>query len=98
MAKGEWSAKVTVMGVCLDPTSYQALSDFMADVPGAVLTGNVDHYSSAEREVGHALDIPHVEREVSCVLNIHMHTCLLCRPIPSRKGSSQPCVRAAPNI
>ncbi len=78
MAKGEWSAKVTVMGVCLDPTSYQALSDFMADVPGAVLTGNVDHYSSAEREVGHALDIPHVEREVSLSLDLpHTRICFI---------------------
>ncbi len=78
MAKGEWSAKVTVMGVCLDPTSYQALSDFMADVPGAVLTGNVDHYSSAEREVGHALDIPHVEREVSLNLDLpHTRICFI---------------------
>jgi pilus assembly protein CpaE len=66
------------MGVCLDPTSYQALSDFMASVPGAVITGNVDHYSSAEREVGRGLDIQHVEREASVTLGLpHTRICFI---------------------
>jgi len=78
MATGEWAARVTVMGVCLDSTSYQALSDFMAGVPEAVITGNVDHYSSAEREVGRALDIPHVEREVGRALDLpHTRICFI---------------------
>ena len=78
MATGEWAARVTVMGVCLDSTSYQALSDFMAGVPEAVITGNVDHYSSAEREVGRALDIPHVEREVGPALDLpHTRICFI---------------------
>ncbi len=74
----EWSAKVVVMGVCLDPTSYQALSDLMAGVPGAVNIGNLDHYGSAEREVGRALDIPHVERELGRALDIpHTRICFI---------------------
>ena len=78
MAMGKWTAKVTLMGVCLDATSYHALSEFMASVPGAVITGNVDHYSSAEREVGRALDIPHVEREVGRGLDLaHTRICFI---------------------
>ncbi len=78
MATREWSVKVTVMGVCLDPASYQALSDFMAGVPEAVITGNVDNYSSAERETGRALEIPHVEREVGITLGLpHTRICFI---------------------
>jgi len=78
MAARELSAKVTVMGVCLDPASYQALLDFMASVPGAVVNGNVDHYSSAEREAGRALEIPHVEREVGLTLGLpHTRICFI---------------------
>jgi len=78
MSTGKWAAKVTVMGVCLDQTSYNALTDFMADVPGAVITGNVDNYSGAEREVGRGLDIPHVEREVGHSLELpHTRICFI---------------------
>jgi pilus assembly protein CpaE len=51
------STRVAVMAVCLDPTSYQALSHFMSGVPGAEMLGNVNHYSGAEREVGRNLDL-----------------------------------------
>jgi pilus assembly protein CpaE len=44
------------MAVCLDSASHQALSHFIAAVPGAVMVGNLDHYSGAEREIGRALD------------------------------------------
>jgi pilus assembly protein CpaE len=59
MATVEKSARVAVMAVRLDITSYEALSHFMAGVPGAVLAGNLDHYVGAEREVGRALDMAH---------------------------------------
>ena len=49
--------RIAVIAVCLDPASYQALSHFMEGVPGAVVLGNLDHYASAEREVGRALDL-----------------------------------------
>jgi len=45
------------MAVCLDATSYEALSHFMAGVPGAVIIGNLDHYVGVEREIGRALDL-----------------------------------------
>ena len=60
MATLESSARVAVMAVCLDPASYQALSHFMAGVPGAVIIGNLDHYAGVEREVGRALHLPHI--------------------------------------
>ena len=44
------------MGICLDPTSYHAVSQFAAGVPGAAMIGNLDHYAGAEREIGRALD------------------------------------------
>jgi pilus assembly protein CpaE len=47
------------MAVCLDQTSYEALSHFVAGVPGAVIIGNLDHYAGVEREVGRALDLAH---------------------------------------
>ena len=59
MATVESLGRVAVIAVCLDPTSYQALSHFMAGVPGAVIIGNLDHYAGVEREVGRALDLPH---------------------------------------
>src|SRR5712664_5009320 len=57
MATVEKSARVAVVAVCTDPTSYEALSHFMAGVPGAVIVGNLDHYVGVEREVGRALDL-----------------------------------------
>jgi pilus assembly protein CpaE len=44
------------MGVCLDPTTYEALSYFLAGAPGSTVLGNLDHYAGAEREIGRALD------------------------------------------
>src|SRR5690348_9905329 len=52
----ETTARVAVMAVCLDPGSYQALSHFMAGIPGAVTVGNLEQYSGAEREAAHALE------------------------------------------
>ena len=60
MGTVERSARVGVMAVCLDATSYEALSHFMAGVPGAVIIGNLDHYVGVEREVGRALHLPHI--------------------------------------
>src|SRR5258708_14742603 len=57
MGTVERSARVGVMAVCLDATSYEALSQFMAGVPGAVIFGNPDHYVGVEREIGRALDL-----------------------------------------
>jgi pilus assembly protein CpaE len=57
VATVEKSARVAAMAVCLDHTSYEALSHFMAGVPGAVIIGNLDHYAGVEREVGRALDL-----------------------------------------
>ncbi|HET7107410.1 MAG TPA: AAA family ATPase [Candidatus Acidoferrum sp.] len=57
MATVERSARIGVMAVCLDATSFEALSHFMAGVPGAVIYGNPDHYVGVEREVGRALDL-----------------------------------------
>ena len=57
MATGENSARIGAMAVCLDATSYEALSHFMAGVPGAVIFGNLDHYVGGEREIGRALDL-----------------------------------------
>jgi pilus assembly protein CpaE len=56
MAMVEKSARIAVMAVRLDPTSFEALSHFMAGVPGAAVIGNLDHYAGVEREVGRALD------------------------------------------
>ena len=56
----EKSARIAVMAVCLDTTSYEALSHFMAGVPGAVIIGNLDHYVGVEREVGRGLDLAHI--------------------------------------
>jgi pilus assembly protein CpaE len=56
MATVESSTGVGVITVCLDATSYEAISYFIAGVPGAVVVGNLDHYSGAERNIGRALD------------------------------------------
>jgi pilus assembly protein CpaE len=57
MGTVERSARVGVMGVCLDVASFEALSHFLAGVPGAVIYGNPDHYVGVEREIGRALDL-----------------------------------------
>ena len=57
MGTVERSARIGVMAVCLDATSYEALSHFMSGVPGAVIFGNPDHYVGVEREIGRALDL-----------------------------------------
>src|SRR5215467_16216857 len=59
MAAAQSSNRVAVMSVCLDPTSYHAVSQFVAGVPGAVMVGNLDHYAGAEREIGRTLDFAH---------------------------------------
>ncbi len=59
MGSVERSARVAAMAVCLDQSSYEALSHFVAGVPGAVIIGNLDHYTGVEREVGRALDLAH---------------------------------------
>src|SRR5712664_170413 len=59
MGTVERSPRVAAMAVCLDQTSYEALSHFVAGVPGAVIIGNLDHYAGVEREVGRALDLAH---------------------------------------
>lgn len=59
MPTAQTSNRVAVMAVCLDPTSYHAVSQFVAGVPGAVMVGNLDHYAGAEREIGRALDFAH---------------------------------------
>src|SRR6266478_532955 len=59
MGTVERSPRVAAMAVCLDQTSFEALSHFVAGVPGAVILGNLDHYAGVEREVGRALDLAH---------------------------------------
>ena len=59
MGSVERSARVAAMAVCLDQTSFEALSHFVAGVPGGVIIGNLDHYAGVEREVGRALDLAH---------------------------------------
>jgi len=59
MGTAERSARVAAMAVCLDQVSFEALSHFVAGVPGAVIIGNLDHYAGVEREVGRALDLAH---------------------------------------
>src|SRR2546426_8339901 len=48
--------RIALMGVCLDPMSYKALSHCVMAIPGAVTVGNLDRYVGAEREVGRALE------------------------------------------
>ena len=57
MATPEKPSRVAIMAVCVDAMSYEALSHFVAGVPGAALLGNLDHYVGVEREVGRALDL-----------------------------------------
>src|SRR6266481_1724304 len=57
MATAEASARIAVIAVCLDATSYHAVSQFVAGMPGAAVVGNLDHYVGVEREVGRALDL-----------------------------------------
>src|SRR6266404_4107721 len=59
MGSVERSARVAAMAVCLDQSSFEALSHFVAGVPGAVIIGTLDHYTGVEREVGRALDLAH---------------------------------------
>ena len=56
MATVEASTSLAVITVCLDPTSREAVSYFIGGVPGAVVVGNLDQYSGAERNIGRALD------------------------------------------
>jgi pilus assembly protein CpaE len=57
MASAEKPSRVAIMAVCIDATSYEALSHFVAGVPGAAILGNLDHYAGVEREVGRALEL-----------------------------------------
>jgi pilus assembly protein CpaE len=57
MAMAEKPSRVAIMAVCIDASSYEALSHFVAGVPGATILGNLDHYVGVEREVGRALDL-----------------------------------------
>src|SRR5216683_1611816 len=57
MGTVERTARIGVMAVCLDTMSFEALSHFLAGVPGAVIFGNLDHYVGVEREIGRALDL-----------------------------------------
>src|SRR5438876_4963536 len=54
------STRVAVLAVCLDPPTYEAISYFMAGVPGALVLGNLDHYAGAEREISRALELARV--------------------------------------
>src|SRR3989442_12396030 len=60
MATVEKSARIAVMAVCLDATSYQAVLHFISGVPGTVMVGNLDHYVGVERELGRPLDLAHI--------------------------------------
>src|SRR5467141_548777 len=57
MGTVERSPRVAAMAVCLDQNSFEALSHFVAGVPGAVIIGNLDHYVGVEREISRALDL-----------------------------------------
>src|SRR3989442_12336269 len=57
MGTVERSPRVAAMAVCLDQTSFEALSHFVAGVPGTVIIGNLDHYVGVEREIGRALGL-----------------------------------------
>jgi len=59
MSAVEAPVRIAVVAVCLDRTSYSALSHFVATVPGAVLVGDLDHYAGAEREIERALTRGH---------------------------------------
>jgi pilus assembly protein CpaE len=55
MSAVEAPARIAVIAVCMDRTSYSALSHFVATIPGAMLAGDLDHYNGAEREIDRAL-------------------------------------------
>src|ERR1051326_4174172 len=59
MSAAEAPVRIAVVSICLDRTSYTALSHFMATVPGAALVGDLDRYLGAEREVERALSRGH---------------------------------------
>jgi pilus assembly protein CpaE len=59
MSAVETPVRIAVITVCLDRSSYGALSHFIATVPGAVLVGDLDHYVSSEREINRALGRGH---------------------------------------
>jgi pilus assembly protein CpaE len=44
------SAKLLLMGVCLDSASYNTISHMMMGVAGALAVGNLDRYAGADRE------------------------------------------------
>src|SRR5213593_1240995 len=60
MDRVDGSTRVAVVGVCIDPPTYEAISYFMAGVPGALVVGNLDHYAGAEREISRALELARV--------------------------------------
>jgi len=55
MTPAEAPVRIAVIAVCMDRTSYSALAHFVATIPGAMLSGEVDHYHGAEREIERAL-------------------------------------------
>ena len=71
MGTVEASTRVAVITVCLDPTSYEAISYFMAGVPGAAMVGNLDHYVNADREIGRGLD---PSRARICIIDFDRNT------------------------
>ncbi|MGI9101711.1 MAG: AAA family ATPase [Terriglobales bacterium] len=56
MGSVDASTKLALIGVCLDPGSYNSLAHFLMSMPAAVPVANLDHYVGAEREVARALD------------------------------------------
>src|SRR5438105_4344935 len=71
MGATETPVRIAVTTVCLDATSYRALSHFTATVPGAFIVGNLDHYAGAEREVARALERGHTR---ICVIDYDQNT------------------------
>src|SRR5437868_8371512 len=55
MSAAETPVRIAVIAVCMDRTSYSALSHFVGTIPGAMLVGDLDHYHSADREIDRAL-------------------------------------------
>jgi len=67
----ESSARVAALAVCLDPITYDAVSYFMAGMPGAAMVGNLDHYVNADREIGRGLD---QSRARICIIDFDRNT------------------------
>lgn len=67
----ESSARVAALAVCLDPITYDAVSYFMAGMPGAAMVGNLDHYVNADREIGRGLD---PSRARICIIDFDRNT------------------------